>query len=130
MTLRLVLVVTLALICGPASAAPLVRAAPGEPPAPPMVFYVVKGAPDSCGRGCDSWIAAEGQIDAAAAPRFRKFLTRVRDRNLPIYFSSPGGNLDQALAMGAMLRERPVVARVARTVVREAVLRRRTAMSA
>ena len=119
MTLRLVLVVTLALICGPASAAPLVRAAPGEPPAPPMVFYVVKGAPDSCGRGCDSWIAAEGQIDAAAAPRFRKFLTRVRDRNLPIYFSSPGGNLDQALAMGAMLRERPVVARVARTVVRE-----------
>ena len=44
---------------------------------------------------------------------------RVRDRNLPIYFASPGGNLDQALAMGAMLRERPVVARVARTVVRE-----------
>jgi hypothetical protein len=119
MTLRLVLVVTLALICGPASAAPLVRSAPGELPAPPMVFYVVKGAPDACGRGCDSWIVAEGQIDTAAAPRFRKFLTRLRDRNLPIYFSSPGGNLDQALAMGAMLRERPVVARVARTVVRE-----------
>ncbi len=84
-----------------------------------MAFYVVKGAPDACGRGCDSWIAAEGQIDAAAAPRFRKFLARVRDRKLPIYFSSPGGNLDQALAMGAMLRERPAVARVARTVVRE-----------
>jgi hypothetical protein len=119
MTLRSILVVIVALICGPASAAPLVRAAPGQPPAPPMVFYVVKGAPDACGRGCDSWIAAEGQIDAGAAPRFRKFLARVRDRNLPIYFSSPGGNLDQALAMGAMLRERPLVARVARTVVRE-----------
>jgi len=119
MTLRLILVVALALICGPASAAPGVRSAPGELPAPPMVFYVVKGAPDACGRGCDSWIAAEGQIDAVAAPRFRKFLTRVRDRNLPIYFSSPGGNLDQALAMGAMLRERPAVARVARTVVKE-----------
>jgi hypothetical protein len=119
MTLRLLLVVTFALVCGPVSAAPLVRAAPGEAPAPPMVFYVVKGAPDACGRGCDSWIAAEGQIDAAAAPRFRKFLTRVKDRNLPIYFSSPGGNLDQALAMGAMLRERPVVARVARSVVGE-----------
>jgi len=38
MTLRLLLVVTFALICGLASAAPLVRAAPGEPPAPPMVF--------------------------------------------------------------------------------------------
>src|ERR1700682_1715127 len=119
MTLRLILVVALALICGPASAAPGVRSAPGELPAPPMVVYVVKGAPDACGRGCDSWIAAEGQIDAAAAPRFRNFLTRVRARTLPIYFSSPGGNLDQALAMGAMLRERPVVARVARTVVKE-----------
>src|SRR4051812_47869644 len=53
-----------------------------EAPAGPMVFYVVKGAVDSCGRGCDSWIAAEGQIDAAAAPRFRKFWTKVRDRNL------------------------------------------------
>jgi hypothetical protein len=119
MTFRVLLIATMALIGAPASAASLVRAAPGEKPAPPMVFYVVKGAPDACGRGCDSWIAAEGQIDAAAAPRFRKFLTRLRDRNLPIYFSSPGGNLDQALAMGAMLRERPVVARVARTVVRE-----------
>jgi len=88
-------------------------------PVSPMVFYVVKGAPDACGRGCDTWIAAEGPIDAAAAPRFRKFWEKVRDRKLPIYFASPGGNLDQALAMGAMLRERPVVARVARTVVRE-----------
>ena len=84
-----------------------------------MVFYVVKGAPDACGRGCDSWVAAEGQIDSGAALRFRKFWAKVRDRKLPIYFSSPGGNLEQALAMGTMLRQRPVVARVARTVVRE-----------
>jgi hypothetical protein len=120
MTLRAFLVAALTLICGPASAAPsAVRSLPAATPAPPMVFYVVKGAPDVCGRGCDSWIAAEGQIDSAAAPRFRKFLAKVRDRNLPIYFSSPGGNLDQAVAMGGMLRERRVVARVARTVVRE-----------
>ncbi|WP_334395410.1 hypothetical protein [Bradyrhizobium sp. AZCC 2289] len=84
-----------------------------------MTFYVAKGAPDACGRGCDSWIAVEGQVDSAAAPRFRKFFQKVRGRNLPIYFSSPGGNLDQALAMGGMLREKPVTARVARTVVRE-----------
>jgi hypothetical protein len=84
-----------------------------------MTFYVAKGAPDACGRGCDSWIAVEGQVDSGAAPRFRKFFQKVRGRNLPIYFSSPGGNLDQALAMGAMLREKPVTARVARTVVRE-----------
>ena len=82
-------------------------------------MYVVKGAPDACGRGCDSWIAVEGTIDSNAAARFRKFLTRVRGRNLPLYFSSPGGNLTQAVAMGTMLREKPAVARVGRTVVSE-----------
>jgi hypothetical protein len=127
MNTRVLIIAILVLIGGPTSAAPAARSAPSPAarpalkagPAPPMVFYVVKGAPDACGRGCDSWIAAEGQIDSGAALRFRKFWTKVRDRKLPIYFSSPGGNLDQALAMGTMLRERPVVARVARTVVRE-----------
>ena len=119
MTLRAVLVAILVLICGPASAAPVVRAVPGTAPAAPMTFYVAKGAPNACGPGCDRWIAVEGQIDSNAAARFQKFLRQVRDRSLPIYFSSPGGNLDQALAMGAMLRERPVIARVARTVVKE-----------
>src|SRR5713101_6631869 len=120
MTLRALLVVTLVLTGGPAlAAASASRPAPREAPPPPMVFYVAKGAPDACGRGCDSWIAIEGQVDSGAALRFRKFLRQIRDRNLPMYFSSPGGNLDQALAMGVMLRERPVVARVARTVVKE-----------
>jgi hypothetical protein len=120
MTLRALLVVTLVLTGGPAlAAASVARPAPREAPPPPMVFYVAKGAPDACGRGCDSWIAIEGQVDSGAALRFRKFLRQIRDRNLPMYFSSPGGNLDQALAMGVMLRERPVVARVARTVVKE-----------
>lgn len=118
MTLRALFVVAFALLCGPALAAPS-RAVLPKAPAPPMVFYVAKGAPDACGRGCDSWIAVEGQVDSGAAFRFRKFLQKVGDRKLPMYFASPGGNLDQALAMGALLRERPVVARVARTVVKE-----------
>jgi len=117
---RAILLAMLFLAAGPASAAvPKARPVPAKAPAPPMVFYVVKGAPDACGRGCDSWIAVEGQVDAGAATRFRKFLARVGNPNLPLYFSSPGGNLDQALAMGAMLRERRATARVARTVVRE-----------
>ena len=115
MTLRAFLIVFVVLLGGPASAAPNV-ARPGSPPAP-MMFYIVKGAPDACGRGCDSWIAVEGQIDGAAASRFRKFLQRLGGRDLPIYLASPGGNLDQALAMGAMLRERRAAARVGRTVV-------------
>jgi hypothetical protein len=119
MTLRSILAATLVLICGAAPAAPAVRAVPRTTPVAPMTFYVVKGASDACGRGCDSWIAVEGQVDSGAAPRFRRFLQKVGRRSLPIYFASPGGNLDQALAMGDMLREKPVTARVARTVVRE-----------
>ncbi|HTO60072.1 MAG TPA: hypothetical protein VMM15_02335 [Bradyrhizobium sp.] len=96
-----------------------IAAGSAEMPAEPMAFYVATGAPDSCGPGCNRWIAVEGQIDANAASRFRKFLQRVKDRNLPIYFASPGGNVDQAIAMGGMLRERGAVARVGRTVARE-----------
>jgi hypothetical protein len=95
---------------------------PSPVDAPPMMFYVAKGAPDACGRGCDTWIAVEGKIDGEAASRFRKFLLQT-DRDwpatLPLYFSSPGGSLEQGLAMGRMLRQRPRVARVARTTVKE-----------
>ena len=75
MTLRAIPVAILVLICGPALAAsPAIRPAPREAPTPPMVFYVAKGAPDACGRGCDSWIAVEGEVDSGAAVRFQKFL--------------------------------------------------------
>ncbi len=84
-----------------------------------MTFYVVKGASDACGRDCDTWIEAEGKVEADTAARLKKFLDRFRDRNLPIYFASPGGNLDQAIAMGNMLHGRSAIARVGRTTVRE-----------
>jgi hypothetical protein len=119
MMLRAVLVASFLLVSGPSFAAGMTFAAPAKMAVAPMVFYLVKGAVDSCGRGCDSWIEAEGQIDSGAAARFRKFLARVKGRDLPIYFFSPGGNLDQALAMGTMLRERSATARVARTVLQE-----------
>src|SRR5439155_10244725 len=118
MNWRAVFLTILVLAGGSASAAvPKARATPPKAVTPPMQFYVVKGAPDACGRGCDSWIAIEGKIDSNAAARFRKFFARVRGRNLPLYLYSPGGNVEQALAMGGILRERPVVARVGRTML-------------
>jgi hypothetical protein len=84
------------------------------------MFYVAKGAPDSCGRGCDRWIAVDGQINGDAAVRFKAFIKQhLKDRQLPMYFSSPGGNLEQAIFMGNMLREMSAVARVARTIVKD-----------
>ena len=79
MTLRAVLVASLAVGGSAVVRCPAASLlAPAKAATAPMVFYVVKGAPDACGRGCDSWIAAEGQIDSGAAARFRKFLARRR----------------------------------------------------
>jgi hypothetical protein len=118
---RTVFAALFVLVCGSAMAQTAAR--PAQPARlmqiHPVVFYVAKGAADACGRGCDTWIAIEGQIDGSAASRFRKFFKPLRDRDLPIYITSPGGNLDQALAMGTFLHEKPAVVRVARTVVRE-----------
>jgi hypothetical protein len=133
MIFRAVLIVFLTLAGGLAVAAPIRPPAPiGKPAAAPvaprtaplvaagtMVFYVVRGADDACGPGCNRWIAVEGQVDSSAAVRFKRFLAQVGNSDLPIYLHSPGGNLDQALAMGNMLRERRATARVGRTVVND-----------
>lgn len=119
MTPRLILLTALVLLCGPVWAAPAVRPAQSADHTAPIAFYVVKGPPGTCGPGCDSWIAAEGKIDMAAATRFRKFIKRIGDTHLPIYFNSPGGYLEQALAIGNTLRENRMTARVGRTVASE-----------
>jgi hypothetical protein len=104
----------------PAIAAPAKRTSPADAAAPSVMFYVARGAPDSCGRGCERWIAVEGQINADAAGRFKAFIKRhLKDSHLPMYFSSPGGNLEQAIFIGNMLREMSATARVARTVVKD-----------
>jgi hypothetical protein len=138
MPLRHLAIAALLLFVAPALAAPAVAPAPAAPvkrpplaaPAPrpspatafgpPVMFYVSYGAPDSCGRGCDRWIAVEGQINGDAAGRFKAFIKQhVKDRHLPMYFSSPGGNLEQAIFIGNMLREMSATARVARTIVKD-----------
>jgi hypothetical protein len=68
-------IVTLLLLSAPAFAAPATR--PTAAPAPAVMFYIAKGAPDSCGRGCDRWIAMEGQINGDAAGRFKTFISGI-----------------------------------------------------
>jgi hypothetical protein len=113
-------IAALLLLSAPVLAASTKRPSLAAAPAPPVMFYVAKGAPDACGRGCDRWIAVEGQINGDAAGRFKTFIKRrLKDRHLPMYFSSPGGNLEQAIFIGNMLRELSATARVARTIVRD-----------
>jgi hypothetical protein len=82
-----------------------------------LVIYLAKGPPNSCGPGCDHWIAVEGQLDQGAAARVRRFLAGVKDLQRPIYFHSPGGAVEQSFAIGRLLRSRKAVARVGRTIV-------------
>jgi hypothetical protein len=113
--------VTLALLAH-AAAAPTGRDNPAETAptkpeeSPPLHFYLAQGEDDACGSGCNEWIAAEGRFDDEAPQRLRAFLNRHSGRKLPIFFSSPGGLVTQALAIGRLMRERGMTAGVARTV--------------
>jgi hypothetical protein len=71
----------------------------------PLVAYVAKGPADSCGPGCDTWIAVEGSIDEKSADRFIKFFASTK-KDLPVFFHSPGGLLEQALRIGEAMRSR------------------------
>jgi hypothetical protein len=82
----------------------------------PMVFIVVTGEPNACGRGCSEWIAGQGQFDESAAQRFREFLAVLGKRDLPIFFNSDGGLVSEAVQIGLILREKRMTAGVARTV--------------
>src|SRR5262245_11506294 len=69
---------------------------------PVVAVYLANGPPDSCGPGCDRWIAVEGKIDTAAAARLRSFFRTQRTAGLPVYLYSPGGDARASLAMGRL----------------------------
>ena len=111
---RLLFLAALVLIHGELRAEPLPAAAGF---APKLIIYLAKGPPNSCGVGCDHWIAVEGKVDQAAASRVSRFLRNVKDAQRPIYFHSPGGSVEPAYIIGRLLRGRKAVARVGRTIV-------------
>lgn len=88
-----------------------------EKPMDRLAIYAAKGPPDSCGPGCDQWIAIEGKIDEGAAARVERFFRERKDTQRPLYFNSPGGAMRDGLAIGRLLRARKVVGRVGRTIV-------------
>lgn len=103
----------------------LLTAAAAAEPAPksrggfrhePIIFFVAKGEPNACGPGCDTWIAAEGTFDPDVHERLSEFLKVPSRRNLPIFFHSPGGELQPSIATGNVLRERRMTAGIGQTV--------------
>jgi len=84
--------------------------------APRLLIYNARGPANSCGAGCDRWIAIEGQVDVGAAARVARFLREAKDTTRPIYFHSPGGSVRPSYVIARMLRGRKAVARIGRTI--------------
>lgn len=78
---------------------------PAEALAPMTVTLVRSDAPD-CGASCGEWLAMTGQIVPGSAVLLRTALGRLGQRSVPVLIDSPGGNVDAALLMGRMIRER------------------------
>ncbi len=94
----------LGLLAGSIEAA--ARKKPELPPAfQPMRVVIVRSATSACEPLCPQWISAEGQIDARTPALFKKVLARAGKVRLPIVISSPGGDVDAALAIGQMIKE-------------------------
>jgi hypothetical protein len=82
----------------------------------PIIFFIAKGGPDACGPGCDTWIGAEGTFDPDAPKRLVEFLATPGRVRLPIYFHSPGGELQPSIAIGHLLREKRMTAGIGQTI--------------
>jgi hypothetical protein len=103
MLFRVLVLASLLLVQGELRATPLPK---NNGFAPDLIIYRAKGPENSCGPGCDRWIAVEGNVDRNAAPRIRRFLQDVKDTQRPIYLHSPGGSVEQAFVIGRLLRSR------------------------
>lgn len=115
MIFRFAALVLVLLAAGEAAAQPAPKSR-GSFKHEPMIFFVAKGAPDSCGPGCDTWIAAEGTFDPDVHQRLSEFLKVPSRRRLPIFFHSPGGELQPSIATGNVLRERRMMAGIGQTL--------------
>ncbi len=92
-------------VAGLAATKPQKKAAP-PPSDPPMTVVLVRSSVSGCEPECPQWIAAEGRITARTPARFKKALKLAGKRRLPVIITSPGGDVDAALAIGTMIRAR------------------------
>ncbi|HUR42840.1 MAG TPA: hypothetical protein VMZ01_01945 [Aestuariivirga sp.] len=73
---------------------------------PPMTVVVVRSSVSGCEPDCPQWIAAEGRITGNTPALFKKALKLAGKKRLPVIITSPGGDVDAALAIGTLIRAR------------------------
>ncbi len=69
-----------------------------------MQVNVVRLAEPGCDPDCPEWISAIGRIDATTPGKFRKVLTKLGNRKLPILIDSGGGTVEAGYSVGRMIR--------------------------
>jgi hypothetical protein len=70
-----------------------------------MYFVVVRGASRLCQPKCPEWISAEGRITSDTPNKLKRLLKSIGNRRLPIILTSPGGDVDGAVATGRLIRK-------------------------
>jgi hypothetical protein len=81
------------------------RIAPVKLKTASMRFILVRSGEAGCEPTCPEWISAEGAIDAKTPALFETTLKSLGGRKLPLVLSSPGGNIDAAMALGRSIRK-------------------------
>jgi hypothetical protein len=89
------------------------RAAPDA--AAPMRFVRVRSDNAACRPDCPEWISAEGKIVTGSADALERTLNAAGGRRLPIAINSAGGAVDDAMAMGRLIRAKRLAVVVAHT---------------
>ena len=114
-------VATAALLAGGIDAASPARAAPAPQAAPtslaPMRFLRVRSGGSACRTDCPEWISAEGKIVMGTADALARVIAALGDRRLPIFINSAGGSVQDAMAMGRLIRAKRLAVVVARTAI-------------
>jgi len=114
-------VATAALLAGAIDAGSPARAAPALQAAPtslaPMRFIRVRGGGPACQTDCPEWISAEGKIVMGTADALARVIAALGDRRLPIFINSAGGSVQDAMAMGRLIRARRLAVVVAHTEI-------------
>jgi hypothetical protein len=81
----------------------------------PMQVFLVRSSASGCEPNCAEWIAAQGRIDAATPSKFKRLLSKIGKRKLPVLIHSAGGSVDDSLAVARMIRAKGLDVAVSKT---------------
>jgi len=81
-----------------------------------MQVYLARSAQAGCEPQCPEWIAAQGKIDTGAVRRFKRVLSQLGERKVPVLVDSAGGKVREALEIGRLVRAKGLDVAVTSTV--------------